>query len=167
MESKPAQILKSSVWKIWFTILAKSEVTTITLPTAERIGLFNPTVIRKSYGKETTLKADIDDTNQMMDILDEIARRVIEGLRREDRQGLTLTLKVKYHDFQSVTRSVTFSEPICDIDVIMENVKILLANTEAGNKKVRLLGISVSNFLGVQKETDGWVQLPLPFGVKA
>jgi len=120
---------------------------------------------RKSYGKETTLDTDIDDTIQMMDILDGLARRVFEGLRREDRRGLTLTLKVKYHDFQSVTRSVTFSEPICDIDVIMENVKRLLANTEAGNKKVRLLGISVSNFLGVQKETDGWVQLPLPFGV--
>ena len=120
---------------------------------------------RKSYGKETTLDTDIDDTIQMMDILDGIARRVFEGLRREDRRGLTLTLKVKYHDFQSVTRSVTFPEPICDIDMIMENVKRLLANTEAGKKKVRLLGISVSNFLGVQKETDGWVQLPLPFGV--
>jgi DNA polymerase-4 len=99
----------------------------------------------------------------MMDILDDLAGSVVEGLRREDRQGLTLTLKVKYHDFQSVTRSVTFSEPITD-RVIMENVKRLLANTEAGNKKVRLLGISVSNFLGIQKENDGWVQLPLPFG---
>ena len=120
---------------------------------------------RKSYGKETTLDTDIDETSQMMDILDGLASRVFEGLRREDRRGLTLTLKVKYHDFQSVTRSVTFSEPICDIDVIMENVKRLLANTEAGKKKVRLLGISVSNFLGGQKETDGWVQLPLPFCV--
>jgi DNA polymerase-4 len=119
---------------------------------------------RKSYGKETTLDTDIDDTNQMMDIIDELARRVIDGLGREDRQGLTLTLKIKYQDFQSVTRRVTFPEPICDIDVIMENVKRLLANTEAGKKKVRLLGVSVSNFLGVQKETDGWVQMPLPFG---
>jgi len=120
---------------------------------------------RKSYGKETTLDTDIDDTTRMTDILDGIAKRVIEGLRREDRQGLTLTLKVKYHDFQSVTRSVTFPEPLGDIDAIMEHVKRLLASTEAGKKKVRLLGISVSNFLGGQKETDGWVQLPLPFGV--
>jgi len=121
---------------------------------------------RKSYGKETTLNTDIDDTNQMLEILGEIARKVIEGLRREDRQGLTLTLKLKYYDFQSVTRSVTFPEPISDLKLIMENLKILLANTEAGDKKVRLLGISVSNFLGVQKNTDGWVQLPLPFGIE-
>ena len=125
-----------------------------------------PNRVRKSYGKETTLKTDIDDTNQMMDILDGLARRVLEGLGREDRQGLTLTLKVKYHDFQSVTRSVTFPEPITDMDLIMDNVRRLLSTTEAGGKKVRLLGISVSNFLGDQKETEGWVQLPLPFGVR-
>jgi DNA polymerase-4 len=119
---------------------------------------------RKSYGKETTLKADIDDTNQMMDILQDLAKRVIEGLRREDRQGLTLTLKVKYHDFQSVTRSVTFPDPIADMDLVSVTIRRLLANTEAGPKRVRLLGISVSNFLGGRKEKDGWVQLPLPFG---
>ena len=118
---------------------------------------------RKSYGKETTFETDIDDTNQMLDILEGIADRVLEGLRREDHRGLTLTLKVKYHDFQSVTRSVTFPEPISDIDRVMDNVKILLRNTEAGKKKVRLLGISVSNFLGGQKATSQWVQMPLPF----
>jgi DNA polymerase IV len=119
---------------------------------------------RKSYGKETTLETDIDDTNQMVDVLDGLARKVLEGLHREDRQGLTLTLKVKFHDFQSVTRSVTFPEPISDMDVIMGHIERLLANTEAGQKKVRLLGVSVSNFLGDPKEADGWVQMPLPFG---
>ena len=74
----------------------------------------------------------------MMDILESLANMVLEGLCREDHQGLTLTLKVKYHDFQSITRSVTFPEPICDIDVIMENIKSLLENTEAGKKTVRL-----------------------------
>jgi DNA polymerase-4 len=118
---------------------------------------------RKSYGKETTLDTDIDDTDQMLDILDGIARKVLAGLGREDRQGLTLTLKVKYHDFQSITRSITFPEPICDHGMIMENLEILLSNTEAGKKKVRLLGISVSNFLGAREATGGWVQMPLPF----
>ena len=118
---------------------------------------------RKSYGKETTLDTDIDDTNQMMEILESLANRVLEGLCRADHQGLTLTLKVKYHDFQSVTRSVTFPEAICDIEVVMENVKRLLENTEAGKKKVRLLGISVSNFIEGQNANHGWVQLPLPF----
>jgi DNA polymerase-4 len=122
-----------------------------------------PDRVRKSYGKETTLETDIDDTDQMLAILDGLARRVVDGLNREDRQGLTLTLKIKYHDFQSVTRSVTSSEPFTDAELIMDRLQQLLANTEAGEIKVRLLGISVSNFLDDQRNHGGWVQLPLPF----
>jgi DNA polymerase-4 len=121
---------------------------------------------RKSYGKETTLDVDIDDKNHMLNILEGLASRVLEGLRREGRQGLTLTLKVKYHDFKSVTRSTTFAEPIDDLAVAMKTAKRLLENTEAGKKKVRLLGISVSNFLVDQKAAGRWVQMPLPFSTK-
>jgi DNA polymerase-4 len=122
-----------------------------------------PDRVRKSYGKETTLESDIVDTDEMIAVLDRLARKVVDGLQREDRQGLTLTLKVKYHDFQIVTRSVTLPEPITHSDSIMVEVKRLLANTDAGNKPVRLLGISISNFLDAQRDASGWVQLPLPF----
>ena len=122
-----------------------------------------PDRIRKSYGKKTTLETDIDDTDQMLVILDGLARKVVDGLRREGRQGLTLTLKIKYHDFKTVTRSVTGSEPFTSADLIMVHMQQLLANTEAGERKVRLLEISVSNFLDDQQNHGGWVQLPLPF----
>ena len=122
-----------------------------------------PDRVRKSYGKETTLDTDIDDTDQMVAILDGLAKRVVEGLNREGRQGLTLTLKTKYHDFQSVTRSVTTSKPFTNADMIMDYAQKLLANTDAGRTKVRLLGLSVSNFLDDRENHRGWVQLPLPF----
>jgi DNA polymerase-4 len=122
-----------------------------------------PVRLRKSFGKETTLKHDIDDKVQMIAILDVLAKKVVEGLRREERYGLTLTLKVKYHDFQSVTRSITFLEPILHTAFVMDQLKRLLDKTDAGNKKVRLLGVSVSNFLDAQDNNGRWVQLPLPF----
>ncbi len=122
-----------------------------------------PNRVRKSYGKETTLETDTDDTYKMMAILEGLTQKVIEGLRRQDRQGLTLTLKVKYHDFQTVTRSVTLPEPITAPEVIMEQIEKMLANTHAGVKKVRLLGISVSNFIDAQADDTTCVQLPLPF----
>ena len=122
-----------------------------------------PDRIRKSFRKETTLKHDIDDKVQMIAILDVLAKKVIEGLQREERYGLTLTLKVKYHDFQSVTRSITFSEPIINTAFIMDHIKRLLGKTDAGNKKVRLLGVSVSNFLDSPEDNGKWLQLPLPF----
>lgn len=122
-----------------------------------------PDRIRKSFGKETTLRHDIDDKEQMIAILDILAEKVVEGLQREDRHGLTLTLKVKYHDFQTVTRSITSPEAVTNTAVIMGHVKRLLDKTEAGHKKVRLLGISVSNFPDSQGNNGRWVQLPLPF----
>jgi len=126
-----------------------------------------PDRIRKSYGKETTLETDIDDTDQMLAILEGLARKVVDGLHREGRQGLTLTLKIKYHDFKTVTRSVTGSEPFTDAQLIMDHVQQLLANTEAGRTKVRLLGISVSNFLDDQRNHSRWAQLPLPLEYQA
>lgn len=122
-----------------------------------------PDRIRKSYGKETTLATDIDDTDQMLVLLSGLARKIVDGLRREDRQGQTLTLKIKYHDFQTVTRRVTRSEPFTTVDLIMDHVQPLLADTDAGERKVRLLGLSMSNFLDDRRPDGGWVQLPLPF----
>ena len=94
--------------------------------------------------------------------LDGLARRVLDGLKRDGHQGLTLTLKVKYANFKSVTRSVTFPEPIEDMEMVLDCLKRLLANTDAGEQKVRLLGVTVSNFLGDREDGRRWVQLPLP-----
>jgi DNA polymerase-4 len=125
-----------------------------------------PNRIRKSIGKETTLLEDIDDTDQMLEILEDIADRLENSLIKREAKGRTVTLKIKYFDFQSVTRSITIDEPADSASVIMKYVRPLLSKTEAGTKKVRLLGISISNF-GDQETNSGKVckyrQLPLPF----
>ncbi len=105
-----------------------------------------PNRIRKSIGKETTLVEDIDDTHVMLEILEDIAVRLEDSLIKREAKGRTITLKIKYFDFQSITRSVTIGEAVDNASVIMKFVKPLLSKTEAGKKKVRLLGISVSNF---------------------
>jgi DNA polymerase-4 len=105
-----------------------------------------PNRIRKSIGKETTLVEDIDDTHSMLEILEDIAVRLEDSLIKREAKGRTITLKIKYFDFQSTTRSVTIDEAVDNASVIIKFVKPLLSKTEAGKKKVRLLGISVSNF---------------------
>jgi len=125
-----------------------------------------PNRIRKSIGKETTLTEDIDDTDQMLEILENIADRLENSLNKRDAKGRTITLKIKYFDFQSITRSVSVDEPADSAAVIMRYVKPLLSKTEAGEKKVRLVGISVSNFDDQDNsgDTNGeYGQLPLPF----
>jgi DNA polymerase-4 len=122
-----------------------------------------PNRIRKSIGKETTLKEDIDDTDQMIEILDDIAVKLENSLVKRDAKSRTITLKVKYFDFQSITRSVTIAEPADNAMVIMKHIRPLLSKTEAGIKKVRLLGISVSNFNDLKIKADKHRQIPLPF----
>jgi DNA polymerase-4 len=125
-----------------------------------------PNRIRKSIGKETTFPEDIDDTDHMLEILDDIAVKLENFLMKRDAKGRTITLKVKYFDFQSITRSVTIDESADNALVIMKYVRPLLSKTEAGTKKVRLLGISISNFDDQQddcKNVCKHIQLPLPF----
>ena len=119
---------------------------------------------RKSLGKETTLHTDIDDTEQMLEILRRIALQLENLIDEKGIAGKTLTLKVKYADFQSVTRSITLSDPIKTTDFIMQHTRRLLSETEAGEKKVRLLGLTVSNFENQAGKSPKYRQLLLPFG---
>ncbi len=111
----------------------------------------NPTWERKSLGQETTLGQDIDDKEEMLKILASLARDVGIYLKKGNLKGRTMTLKVKYYDFKQVTRSITPGEHICEAAVMMEYVPLLLDRTEAGKKKVRLLGLSISNFIDQEK----------------
>jgi len=121
-----------------------------------------PDRIRKSIGKETTLLEDIDDLNQMASILEEIAMQVENSLSKQEAKGRTITLKVKYFDFQCVTRSLSVDQPVDSAKVLLEHAIELLSRTEAGPKKVRLLGISVSNFEDRNLESRPCAQLLLP-----
>ncbi len=115
---------------------------------------------RKSIGSETTLAEDIIEINQIQQILHEQARSVANSLHKRDFGGYTLTLKVRYHDFLTVTRSTTVRSPIFTTEDIMLFLPRLLENTEAGRKKVRLLGVTVS---GLFVKNSVPVQLRLPF----
>ena len=123
----------------------------------------DPNRIRKSIGKETTLPEDIDDIEQMVEILENLSFKVENSLIRSEAKGRTITLKVKYFDFKSVTRSITVEEPVESAVTIMTFVKPLLSKTAAGEKKVRLLGITISNFDDQEACCDRCGQLLLPF----
>ncbi|KPK22902.1 MAG: hypothetical protein AMJ61_16605, partial [Desulfobacterales bacterium SG8_35_2] len=80
----------------------------------------------------------------------ELATMVAKRLRRYQFQGRTITLKVKYHDFKQITRSSTIKQATADSKSIYEEILQLLKKTEAGQKPIRLLGISVS---GLQSDS--------------
>ncbi|MGU8582104.1 DNA polymerase IV [Clostridium perfringens] len=105
----------------------------------------NPYRIRKSIGKEITLREDIEDIEEMIEILEKIAERVSESLCLLNKKGKTVTLKVKFNDFKHITRSITLEHFLKEKKEIMECVKDLISIVDFKNKKVRLLGITISS----------------------
>lgn len=124
-----------------------------------------PDRIRKSLGKETTLSEDIDDPDRMLVILEEIAHTIEDLVRTHEIRARTVALKVKYADFRTVTRSATLSAPAETADVIMTHIADLLSKTAAGRQKVRLLGITLSNFAEDADAPRCHRQLPLPLSI--
>ncbi len=106
-----------------------------------------PTHIRKSVGKEVTLEEDISDRDQMVRILEQLTEQVVQRLIELGLQGKTLTLKVRWSDFQLITRSITVMTGVGDAQVMMPYLRGLIAQLDGGNRGVRLLGVSLSNLL--------------------
>jgi len=104
-----------------------------------------PNRIRKSVGAENTYSEDLEDLPEIRSKLLEIAMKVSERLQKIEAKGRTITVKVRYESFDSVTRSQTLPQETADAAHIYEVAEKLLELTEAGIRKVRLLGISVSN----------------------
>ena len=122
-----------------------------------------PNRIRKSIGKETTLDEDCSDKGEMMIILGKLAERVAALVQVYNTSGLTLTLKVRYGNFQSVTRSHTQANPVDDAETMLTLAETLLDKTEAGSRPVRLLGLTVSNLTtDILLAESAQMDLPFP-----
>jgi DNA polymerase-4 len=101
---------------------------------------------RLSYGAEETFPRDILETGPLLEFLHECAACVFSELQEEGKLARTVTLKIKYADFQLVTRRRTFENFLSSADGVFQAARELLERTEAGRRPVRLAGISLSNF---------------------
>ena len=100
----------------------------------------------KSVGAEDTFPEDLTTREAMEAELDKIAPLVEARLKKHQLKGRTVTVKIKFHDFKIITRSRSFPAPIDDLQLITTTAKSLLAEAQLTGLKVRLLGITVSNF---------------------
>jgi DNA polymerase-4 len=120
---------------------------------------------RKSAGSENTFASDLTDLNEIRREIDEMARDNAGWLEKNGLLCRTVTIKVRYSDFTTVTRSHT-GPPSRDPEDIARRAVALLAKTEAGTRPVRLLGASMHNLVDPEQvvvEEDS-VEPWLPFG---
>jgi DNA polymerase-4 len=116
--------------------------------------------IRKSIGAENSFAENLKDKATIIVKLKQIALTLVERIELHQASGRTLTLKVKFSDYQQITRSRTFENCIDSLDAIMREAVALLEIVELEDKSIRLLGISLSN-LDHQKKQLRTVQLSL------
>jgi len=99
----------------------------------------------KSIGRETTFSQDISDMALLRSTLLALAQKVAHHLNRQQYRARTLTLKLRFADFKTITRNVTLNHYTSDILEIHRAATNILAKTDLSKKKIRLIGISASN----------------------
>jgi DNA polymerase-4 len=110
----------------------------------------------KSCGTENTFAQDLLDLADIRSAIDDMARDDAAWLQRKSLTCRTVTIKVRYSDFTTITRSHSQDPATRDADEIAARARALLDRTDAGRRPVRLLGVSVHNLIGPETESgDG------------
>jgi DNA polymerase-4 len=100
----------------------------------------------KSISAEDTFAYDLTDIDEMYAELDKLSQTVCNRMQHYQLKGRTITLKIKYSDFKQITRNYSVPNPISDLETISATAKKLLLATEPDDKRIRLLGVTLSNF---------------------
>jgi DNA polymerase IV len=97
----------------------------------------------KSISAEDTYAEDLTDVKEMRAEIERLAKRVAGSVGRKGLVARTVTIKVRYANFTTVTRSHTGEAPTADAGQIAVRALALLARTDAAKRPVRLLGVGV------------------------
>jgi DNA polymerase IV (DinB-like DNA polymerase) len=101
----------------------------------------------KSIGRDTTFETDADDEAQILQVLDGLATEVHDDVMANGFKFKTITVRIRYQHFDTHTRSKSLLFATNDLDILKNNTKRLIAPFLRGNKKIRLIGVRVSNLI--------------------
>lgn len=120
----------------------------------------NPDRERKSIGAEDTFVEDISTLTEARALTLPLVDKVWNACVNRGLSGRTVTLKVKFADFEQITRSKSQSGPFRDKEELTSLVDILLSQAFPPRQPVRLLGVTTSNLTSRSGVDSG--QMPLP-----
>jgi nucleotidyltransferase/DNA polymerase involved in DNA repair len=103
-----------------------------------------PDHVRKSLGKETTFGEDVADRKIVERTLLDLADQVAASLRRKRLAGATVTVKLRWEGFETVTRQRTLREPVNTVEKIWPVARELFRGADRPRLRVRLVGVTLS-----------------------
>ena len=112
---------------------------------------------RKSLSSEHTFREDLTDLEEIRERVTSLAERVALSIAKRELWAFTVTIKVRYDDFTTITRSQTLPSPTQRPQTVRDTALELLSRTQAGRRPVRLLGVGLHNLL----DADDPAQLSL------
>ena len=101
----------------------------------------------KSISHEKTFRRDLKQEDPLFSILMELSEMVGRRLRKKRFKGKTVFIKLRYDDFNTLTRQKTLQRPFFTTEKIYQTGKELILQENLLNRPVRLLGIGVSNLI--------------------
>jgi DNA polymerase IV len=121
-----------------------------------------PDRVRKSIGAENTFAQDVWSLPEASAELQPIIDKVWSYCEQTQVRGRTVTLKVKFQDFQQITRSRSFSAPVESRAELANGTLDLLAPLFPTRKGMRLLGVSLSGLNNEDHGEPAQLSLSLP-----
>ena len=116
--------------------------------------------IRKSLGTERTFVEDLNDKVKLLEFLEKSADKISSKMKKEKFRARTLTLKIKFANFDVITKSKTLTSGFDDFQIIRNYAQELLLENFNERRKIRLLGISVSNLVWENNKKNEQITLP-------
>ena len=113
-----------------------------------------PDRVRKSISSENTFHDDLKDESEMLAELKNISESLFRSCEKLKTTGKTVTLKIKYHDFEQRTRSKTIETPVQSNSELFKIVEELFWMPEKPYKPVRLFGVGLSNLNTEERKND-------------
>ncbi len=110
----------------------------------------------KSVSNETTFAHDVAEIDILNETLHALSESVGRRLRKKDLSGKTIKLKLRWHNFTTITRQVSLTVPTNDDHEIYAGVKKLFNHTWKKGEAVRLLGVGVTQFEKPVQQLSLW-----------
>lgn len=117
--------------------------------------------IRKSVGAENTFSSDLIEFGAMVDELQPLVDKIWRHCDDKGTRGRTVTLKLKFNDFEIITRSKSVPVGVSSRDALERLAVTLLQNEIPVSKPVRLLGVSLSSLQGGDDGAEPQLGLPI------
>lgn len=110
----------------------------------------------KSISKEITFSTDTNNADQLRHTIRRLSEGVGRQVRKSKLQGKTVSIKLRWEDFTTLSRQTTLAQPIDQDREIFDTAMQIFERVWTHNRPIRLIGVGISGFDAPAKQLSLW-----------